>query len=73
MVRRTARRGPNEGSKFCGSPEFPRCHGMVRDQPSVDAPISKDVPASAEESANSEAGGKPRKLLTKIAKTVDKV
>ena len=78
MVRRTARRGANEGSEFWGCPEFPRCRGTVRDQPTDEAPASKEAPAVAEEAdaadevADPDADGKSDTFLTKIAKTVDK-
>ena len=79
MVRRTARRGANAGSEFWGCSEFPRCRGIVQDQPPVDAPADKDASApvqraqdNAVEAAAPDAGDKPRGFLTKVAKTIDK-
>ena len=79
MVRRTARRGANAGSEFWGCSEFPRCRGIVQDQPPVDAPADKGASApdqgvrdNAEEATAPDAGDKPRGFLTKVARAVDK-
>ena len=79
MVRRTARRGANVGREFWGCPEFPRCRGIVQDQPPVDAPVDEDAAApvqraqdNAEEAIAPDAGDKPRGFLTKVARAVDK-
>ncbi len=79
MVRRTARRGANAGGEFWGCSEFPRCRGIVQDQPPGDAPTEKDASVEqlgtgddAEEATDSDAAGKPAGLLTKVAKAVDK-
>ena len=79
MVRRTARRGANAGREFWGCSEFPRCRGVVQDEPPVDAPTEKDASApdqgtraDTEEAAGSDAAGKPVGILTKVAKAVDK-
>ena len=79
MVRRTARRGANAGSEFWGCSEFPRCRGIVQDQPPVDAPTDEDAFAAvqdardnAEEASGPDAGDKPRGFLTKVARAVDK-
>ena len=79
MVRRTARRGANAGSEFWGCSEFPRCRGIVQDQPPVDASTDEDASAAvqdaqdnAEEASGPDAGDKPRGFLTRVAKTVDK-
>ena len=80
MVRRTARRGANAGGEFWGCSEFPRCRGIVQDEPPVDAPAEKDAsapqqrtPDKPEEAADSDAAGKPGGFLIKVARTVDKV
>ena len=80
MVRRTARRGANAGREFWGCSEFPRCRGIVQDEPPVDAPAEKDAsapqqrtPDKAEEAADSDAAGKSGGFLIKVARTVDKV
>ena len=79
MVRRTARRGANVGGEFWGCPEFPRCRGIVQDQPPVGAPVDEDAAApvqtvqdNAEEATAPDAGDKPRGFLTKVARAVDK-
>ena len=79
MVRRTARRGANAGSEFWGCSEFPRCRGIVQDQPPADAPADEDASApvqraqdKAVEAAAPGAGDKPRGFLTKVVKTIDK-
>ena len=80
MVRRTARRGANAGREFWGCSEFPRCRGIVQDEPPVDALAEKDAsapqqrtPDKAEEAADSDAAGKSGGFLIKVARTVDKV
>ena len=79
MVRRTARRGANAGGEFWGCPEFPRCRGIVQDQPPVDAPADEDAsapdleaPDNAEEAPGTDADGKRAGFLTRVAKAVDK-
>ena len=79
MVRRTARRGANAGGEFWGCSEFPRCRGMVRDQPPVDAPADEDASApdaeaqdDAEEASGPDVGAKPRGFLTRVVQTIDK-
>ena len=79
MVRRTARRGANAGSEFWGCSEFPRCRGIVQDQPPVDAPADEDASAAVQraqdnavEAAAPDAGDKPRGFLTRVVKAVDK-
>ena len=79
MVRRTARRGANAGSEFWGCSEFPRCRGIVQDQPPVDAPADENAAApvqdardNAEEASGPDAGGKPQGFLTRVVKAVDK-
>ena len=79
MVRRTARRGANAGSKFWGCSEFPRCRGIVQHEPPVDAPADEDASApvqraqaNAEETTAPDAGDKARGLLTRVVQTVDK-
>ena len=79
MVRRTARRGANVGREFWGCPEFPRCRGIVQDQPPVDAPVDEDAsapdleaPDNAEEAPGTDADGKRAGFLTRVAKAVDK-
>ena len=71
--------GSNEGSEFWGCPEFPRCRGIMRDQPTDEAPANKEAravageaDAAADEVVDPYAGGKSDTFLTKIAKTVDK-
>ena len=78
MVRRKAQRGPNAGSEFWGCSDFPRCRGTVSGyQPadgSDDGASADGVDDAAEEAtADSDSDGKPRGLLYKVAKTVDKV
>ena len=53
MVRRTARRGANVGSEFWGCSEFPRCRGIVQDQPPVDAPADADASAPVQRAQDS--------------------
>ena len=79
MVRRTARRGANAGREFWGCSEFPRCRGIVSDQPPVDAATETDASVEeslagddAEEATNSDVAGKAEGLLTKVVKAVDK-
>ena len=79
MVRRTARRGANAGSEFWGCPEFPRCRGIVKDQPPLDAPADGNAAApvqrahdNAEEATTPDTGGKREGFLMKVARTVDK-
>ena len=79
MVRRTARKGANAGREFWGCTEFPRCRGIVQDQPPVDAPADKDAPAAvqraqyhAEGASAPDAGDKPRGFLTRVVQTIDK-
>ena len=79
MVRRTARKGANAGRAFWGCSEFPRCRGIVQDQPPVDAPADEDASApvqrtqdNAEEASGPDAGDKPRGFLSRVVQTVDK-
>lgn len=79
MVRRTARRGANAGREFWGCTEFPRCRGILQDQPSGEVSTGKDgsVPHegprdTSDEATESDSTGKPQGLLTKVAKAVDK-
>ena len=79
MVRRTARRGANAGHEFWGCSDFPRCRGVVQDEPPTDAPTEKDASSpqkrtqdGAVEEADSDAAGKPDGLLTKVGRVVDK-
>ena len=79
MVRRTARKGANAGREFWGCSEFPRCRGIVQDQPPVDAPADEDASApdleaqdNAEEASGPDGGDKPRGFLTRVVQTIDK-
>ena len=81
VVLRTARRGPNAGSELWGCSEFPGCRCIVAYEATVDAPVGKDAvvgtPAdkdhgAAQEATTPDAGGKPRRFLTKVARTIDK-
>ncbi len=79
MVRRTARRGANAGREFWGCTEFPRCRGILQDQPSGEVSTGKDdsVPHegprdTSDEATESDSTGKSQGLLTKVAKAVDK-
>lgn len=84
MVRRTARRGANAGGEFWGCSEFPRCRGIVQCRSPVEAPADEDAPAPVQSAHDSvahdrvgealapDAGDKPRGLLTKVVKAIDK-
>ncbi len=79
MVRRTARRGPNVGREFWGCSEFPRCRGVVQDEPPADAPTDQHasppdqrIQHSADETTESDVSDKSGGFLTKVSKTVDK-
>ena len=58
MARRTARRGSNAGSDFCGCPEFPRCRGIVAYEPTAEAPVGEDsvVLTTADEDQDGRCG-----------------
>ena len=75
MVRRTARRGSNQGQEFCGCPTFPKCRGTVFDASPDDAPITIVHPSGqpAEVSDDGASRETPRGWLHKIAKTVDQI
>lgn len=79
MVRRTARRGANAGREFWGCTEFPRCRGILQDQPAGEISIGKDDSVSqqgpretSDETTGSDSTSKSQGLLTKVAKAVDK-
>lgn len=77
MVKRKAQRGTYAGSEFWGCSDFPRCRGIVRGvQPadgSDDDALADKVGVAAEEAADSDSSDKPGGLLSKVAKTIDKV
>ena len=79
MVRRTARRGANAGRGFWGCSEFPRCRGIVSDQPAASTSDEGDASVEesragddADEATSSDVAGKAEGLLTKVVKAVDK-
>ena len=86
MVRRTARRGPNQGQQFWGCLRFPKCRGVVSDPTPTAAeelaPIPATRPTSPRPAPEADtAEGSPRsgwrgKLLAaaaQVVETVDKV
>ena len=82
MVRRTARRGENQGKKFWGCPKFPKCRGTIYSPPPDEAKGDEERrPVSAEKrpdevSDEDEPGRKQGKILgavVKVAEVVDKV
>ena len=81
MARRTARRGSNAGSDFCGCPEFPRCRGIVAYEPTAEAPVGEDSVVlttadehhgTVEEATTPDVDGKRDGFLTRVARTLDK-
>ena len=79
MVRRTARRGPNAGSEFWGCSEFPKCRGIVQDEPPANESTSRraSLPDQSMDFSDDAATGSDFEadsggFLTRVAKAVDK-
>ena len=81
-VPRTARRGQNQGKRFWGCPDYPKCRGTIFDPPPSE-PLSSDQDRSDSEPPRLEdhhTEGEYRKkrgkifaAAVKVAKAVDKV
>ena len=88
MVRRTARRGPNQGNQFWGCPKYPKCRGVIYGSASAEPkgpPLSKaktedEAPAASVAEQLERAGrpavahrGKIRSAVVKVARVVDNI
>ncbi len=79
MVRRTARRGPNQGNEFWGCPKFPKCRGTIFDPPpeEVEKDDESHFDSSAEQfgksSTEHERNRKRGKILGAVVKVVEAV
>ena len=82
MVRRTARRGPNQGKKFWGCPKFPKCRGTIFSPPPAERESAEEGRSVSPEKRFEEAApdsqperkrGKVLGAVVKVAEAVDKV
>ena len=68
MVRRTTRKGPNQGQQFWGCPRFPRCRGTIADTPPSD-PVDSTTP----ETSTAPTSGVRGRLAAAAGKIVEAV